>query len=97
MKKNIALVLALVMLLALTACGARTAKTKQPAPAKSAASEAVKTEMSFGNTQPNTDVESLQLYACEKAIEDATDGNFLKKSIIVQTLNPLKCSLSCWF
>ncbi|QTQ16279.1 single-stranded DNA-binding protein [Treponema parvum] len=21
----------------------------------------------------------------------------LKKSIIVQTLNPLKCSLSCWF
>ncbi|WP_257225267.1 hypothetical protein [Treponema parvum] len=26
------------------------------------------------------------------------DGSYkMKKSIIVQTLNPLKCSLSCWF
>lgn len=40
------------------------------------AEEAVKTELSLANTQPDTDVESLQLYACEEAIEAATDGNF---------------------
>ena len=41
-----------------------------------AAAEAVKTELSLANTQPDTDVESLQLYACEEAIEAATNGNF---------------------
>lgn len=40
------------------------------------ADEGEKTTLYLANTQPDTDVESLQLYACEKAIEEATDGNF---------------------
>lgn len=35
-----------------------------------------KTTLYLANTQPDTDVESLQLYACEKTIEEATNGNF---------------------
>ncbi len=35
-----------------------------------------KTSLLLGNTQPDTDVESLQLYAAEKTIEEATNGNF---------------------
>ena len=38
--------------------------------------EGEKTSLSLANTQPDTDVESLQLYACEKTIEEATGGNF---------------------
>lgn len=41
-----------------------------------AALEGEATSLSLANTQPDTDVESLQLYACEKTIEDATGGNF---------------------
>ena len=35
-----------------------------------------KTSLTMANTQPDTDVESLQLYACEEALESATNGNF---------------------
>lgn len=45
-------------------------------PTESAVAEGAKTKLSLANTQPDTDVESLQLYACEEAIEAATDGNF---------------------
>lgn len=38
--------------------------------------EGEETSLSLANTQPDTDVESLQLYACEEAIEAATDGKF---------------------
>lgn len=35
-----------------------------------------KTSLTLANTQPDTDIESQQLYACEEALEAATDGNF---------------------
>ena len=35
-----------------------------------------KTQMSFGNTQPDDDVESIQLVACADTIKKATNGNF---------------------
>lgn len=37
---------------------------------------AEETTLMLANTQPDTDIESLQLYAAEKTIEEATDGKF---------------------
>ncbi len=51
-------------------------QTEATTAAAAEAAEGEKTELSLANTQPDTDVESLQLYACEEAIESATNGNF---------------------
>lgn len=51
-------------------------ETKAEDAGAGAALEGEATSLSLANTQPDTDVESLQLYACEKTIEDATGGNF---------------------
>ena len=37
---------------------------------------AAETTLMLANTQPDTDIESLQLFAAEKTIEEATGGNF---------------------
>ena len=37
---------------------------------------AAETTLMLANTQPDTDIESLQLFAAEEAIEAATEGNF---------------------
>lgn len=70
-KSIIAFVLALVMVFSLVGCGSKT--NEDPAPSTDGAFE---TKMSFGNTQPDGDVESMQLYACADAIKAATDGKF---------------------
>ena len=61
-KKILALALVLVMAMSLTAM---TAEAAGPS-----------AKMSFGNTQPDGDVESMQLYACADTIKEATNGDF---------------------
>lgn len=70
-KSIIAIILAMVLVFSFAGCGSTTDE-----PAGTPEGEAFETSMSFGNTQPDGDVESMQLYACEEAIEAATDGNF---------------------
>ena len=67
MKSRKTLALCMITTLALAAFGSVVSAS---------AEEAFETKMSFGNTQPDGDVESMQLFACADAIEAATDGNF---------------------
>lgn len=85
MKKAATVSVAAVMAASVVGCSSKPAETtaaetaaqeKNAEASEAPAAEGVQTSMSFANTQPDTDVESLQLYACEEAIEAATNGNF---------------------
>ena len=85
MKKVFAFGLALAMTASLTACGGSSSTSSTPASSaapsagsqsSTAAPSAEKVSVRFGNTQSETDLQSLSLIAVSEKLAASTDGNF---------------------
>lgn len=86
MKKALALILALVLVVSLVACGSDSAaETKAPAanapaanaPAADAPAAAEKASVKLCNTQAEADLQSQSMIAVKEKLAAATDGNFV--------------------